>query len=164
MSDARLFGQFLYPGSLDTWKLLNSLRSENLHMFYFRQQVNRLSGSRDLRLMFGGAATAVLVSFEVLHFALVFFGLLESGKCSQIAALAGLSAFLSRIQTKLSGFEFANHTRGDALSRWLVARALRSSEHLQQHQNYNDQKNQAQTSARVRSPTAAVRPCRNHSD
>jgi hypothetical protein len=59
--------------------------------------------------MFGDPAAALSVSFEVLHFSLVLFGLIESGKCSQVAALAGLSALLSRIQTKLSGFEFANH-------------------------------------------------------
>ncbi len=105
--------------------------------------------------LFGDPSPELSVSLEVLHCPLVLFGLLESRKCSQIAALASLRAFLSRIQTKLSGFEFANHML------WRLVAAL---EHLQQHQNYNDQQNQAKASAGVRPPTAAVRPCRNRTD
>jgi hypothetical protein len=47
---------------------------------------------------------------EILHFAFVLFGLFEGCECAQIAALPCLRIFLSRIQAKLSGFEFANHT------------------------------------------------------
>lgn len=67
--------------------------------------------NRECSRLRGDPSTAFSVSFEVLHIALVFLGLLESGKCSQIAALASLNVFLSRIQTKLAGFEFANHRR-----------------------------------------------------
>ena len=52
-----------------------------------------------------------LMSFKILHFAFMLFGLLQRGKCAQIAALACFSFLLARIQTVLSGFEFANHGR-----------------------------------------------------
>jgi hypothetical protein len=111
MSDAWLFGQFLYPGSFDAWTLLNSPRCEEFHVpLPSTERPDRVTSA----CLFGDSAPARSVSLEVLHCPLVLLGLLESGKGSQIAALASLSAFLSRIQTKLSGFEFANHTRGDA--------------------------------------------------
>ncbi len=119
MSDAGLIGQFLNSGSFDTETLLNSMRCKGCHVpFLSTERPDRASCVRSFR----DPAITLSVSFEVLHVALVFFGLLKGGKCSQIAALAGLNAFLSRIQTKLSGLEFANHTREDALPRRLVAR------------------------------------------
>lgn len=45
---------------------------------------------------------------------------------------------------------------------WLFER--NGLEHLQQHQNDNNQQNQPKTAARVRSPIAAVGPCRNRSN
>src|SRR5579864_9431940 len=49
------------------------------------------------------------MAFEVLHRALMGFGLVERRKSSQVAALAGLRIFLARIQTISAGFQFANH-------------------------------------------------------
>jgi hypothetical protein len=49
------------------------------------------------------------VLLEVLHLAFMLLGFIKSGERPQIAALAGLCTLLPRIQSKLSGFEFANH-------------------------------------------------------
>ena len=56
-----------------------------------------------------------LMPLEILHFTFVLFGLLERCKSAQIATLARLGALLSRVQPKLSGFEFANHADRDAI-------------------------------------------------
>ena len=50
-----------------------------------------------------------LMPLEVLHFPFVLFGLLQGGKCAEVPTLTCLRIFASRIQAKLSGFEFANH-------------------------------------------------------
>jgi hypothetical protein len=56
----------------------------------------------------------MLVSLEVLNFAFMLLCLLERSECAKVAALAGLSILLARIQAKLPGFEFANHGGRDA--------------------------------------------------
>ena len=52
---------------------------------------------------------SLLMAFEILHCALMGFGLAERRKSSQVAAFAGLRVFLARIQSVLTGFQFANH-------------------------------------------------------
>jgi hypothetical protein len=52
---------------------------------------------------------SLLVAFEILHRALMGFGLLNRRKSSQVAALAGLRIFLARIQTVLARLQLANH-------------------------------------------------------
>ena len=46
---------------------------------------------------------------EILHFALVLFGLFHRRECAKIAALAGRGVLLSRIESIFTGFEFADH-------------------------------------------------------
>ena len=62
---------------------------------------------------------------EVLHITLVLFGLGESGKSTEIAALARRGVLLSRIQPELPGFELADHGNRDAGSRGFVAHTQR---------------------------------------
>ena len=46
---------------------------------------------------------------EVLHGALVRFGLLARSEGSEVALLAGFGIFLARVQTVFTGLQFANH-------------------------------------------------------
>jgi hypothetical protein len=51
------------------------------------------------------------VLLKVLRFALVLFRLIQIGKSSQIAPLAGRVIFLARVQAIFAGFEFTNHIK-----------------------------------------------------
>jgi len=55
-----------------------------------------------------------VVALEKLNLTLVLLGVLKSGECAEITPLAGSRVFLTRIQTELSGFEFADHALLDA--------------------------------------------------
>src|ERR1700691_1083795 len=57
------------------------------------------------------------VPLEVLYCAFVLLCFFQSREGAQVAALARLGIFLSRIQSKFSGFEFANHVSVRCASR-----------------------------------------------
>lgn len=63
---------------------------------------------------FGSEQPDSLVAFEVLHIALVLFGLIKRRESAQVATFASIWILLLRIQTELSGFEFADHAGIDA--------------------------------------------------
>src|SRR5690349_823677 len=46
---------------------------------------------------------------EILHLALVLFGLLACGEGAKIAALAGLGVNFSRVKAVFAGLQFADH-------------------------------------------------------
>lgn len=56
-----------------------------------------------------------MVALEKLNLALMLLGPLASGKCAQIAPLAGSGILLTRIQTELAGFELSDHVLLDAI-------------------------------------------------
>jgi hypothetical protein len=64
------------------------------------------------------------VPFEILNRALMLFRLFKSCKRAQVAAFAGIRILFSRVEPKLSGFEFTNHLRVDALRIKPVASAV----------------------------------------
>jgi hypothetical protein len=55
------------------------------------------------------SSARALMSFEILNFAFMLLRLLECCERTQIAALTRFRILLSRVQTKLTGFESANH-------------------------------------------------------
>ena len=56
-----------------------------------------------------------MVALEKLNLTLVLPGPLKSGERAQIAPLASSRIFLTRIETELTGFEFADHLFLDAI-------------------------------------------------
>jgi hypothetical protein len=58
---------------------------------------------------------SLMVALEKLNLTLVLLGVLKGGECAEITPLAGSRVFLTRIQTELSGFEFADHVLQDAI-------------------------------------------------
>ena len=54
---------------------------------------------------------------EVLNGAFVLLGLFTRGKGTEVAALAGGGILLAGVEAVFTGFEFANHTKTDAVRR-----------------------------------------------
>jgi hypothetical protein len=77
--------------------------------FFFAALAAFLMFLRAAFLCFSLGILSPLVTFEVLHLALMGFGFFHARKSSQIAALAGLWIFLARIQTVLARLQLANH-------------------------------------------------------
>jgi len=62
------------------------------------------------------------MALEKLNLTLVLPGPLKSGECAEITPLAGPRVFLTRIQTEMPGFEFADHVLLDAVGSKHAAR------------------------------------------
>jgi hypothetical protein len=70
--------------------------------------LTEVAASQRLTRYRGATACRSPVPLEVLHLALVLFGLFQGCEGPQVSTLA-LFCILLRVQSKLSGIEFANH-------------------------------------------------------